>query len=290
LVNHVKRGKLFFVSRKRKIIFSLIILFFVFIALAIIILFKFILHRKAAILIETTPASQVFIDGEGLGKTPYEGEFNEKEIAIKLIPDSFEKPLVPFETKLKLTSGVKTIVRRTFGELEGDSSGEEISFEKLRGSETSISIVSTPDAAKVFLNDQFKDVTPLKISDIASGTYQISLKADNYEDRSFSVQTYPGYGVTAVVELAKKSGEETKKSEESPSPTEVKILETPTGFLRVREEPNKDSAELGQVDPGKTYKFLDKDKDSGWYKIEFDDGKSGWVSNDYATASAEVKP
>jgi hypothetical protein len=59
----------------------------------------------------------------------------------------------------------------------------------------------------------------------------------------------------------------------------VKISDTPTGFLRVRVEPMGE--EIGQVNPGETYKMLSQK--NGWYEIQMTDGKSGWVSSQYAS-------
>jgi uncharacterized protein YgiM (DUF1202 family) len=68
----------------------------------------------------------------------------------------------------------------------------------------------------------------------------------------------------------------------------VEILSTPTGFLRVREEPSSLGKEIGQVEPGKNYVLVETDEKTGWFKIEYlpaqagEDGKVGWISNQYA--------
>jgi uncharacterized protein YgiM (DUF1202 family) len=56
-------------------------------------------------------------------------------------------------------------------------------------------------------------------------------------------------------------------------------LQTPTGFLRVRDQASLGGAEIGQVKPGETYTLLDEQ--SGWYKIKFNN-KEGWISSQYA--------
>jgi len=59
-------------------------------------------------------------------------------------------------------------------------------------------------------------------------------------------------------------------------------LSTPTGFLRVRSEPSTAGEEVAQVDPGDRFPYLETDEDTGWFKIEYEDGEEGWVSNQYA--------
>lgn len=83
----------------------------------------------------------------------------------------------------------------------------------------------------------------------------------------------------------------TVKLTPKPTPTTVKltpperpyveILNTPTGWLRVRAEPNTTSEELTKVKPGETYKYLES-TENGWYKIELVDGTEGWISGQYA--------
>src|SRR3990172_11335576 len=71
---------------------------------------------KAALLVESSPNSTAFVNGEQVGRTPYEGEFSAGEVVIKLIPDSFESPLAPYQSTVDLVAGIKTVVRRSFGD------------------------------------------------------------------------------------------------------------------------------------------------------------------------------
>ena len=79
----------------------------------------------------------------------------------------------------------------------------------------------------------------------------------------------------------------TPKSKITPTPSTaperpyVEILDTPTGWLRVRKEPNTQAAEITKVNPKETYKFSEANE-TGWYKIELPDGQEGWISGQYA--------
>ncbi|MEK7188608.1 MAG: PEGA domain-containing protein [Patescibacteria group bacterium] len=249
--------------------------------------------KKAAIFIDSTPSSLVFINGEQIGRTPYQGSHNPGEITLKLVPDALQEPLSPYETKVGLTSGIKTIVRRYFGSSEDINSGEIISFEKTGLADASLSVVSNPDAAQVSLDGQVRGFTPIKISPVSPGKHELRLDATNYEGRSFPVGTQDGYLLTAAVKLAS-----SPKQEPSPVPEvlseskivgKIEISDTPTGFLRVRESPFVSSIEVGKVKPGEIFEILEEDEKSGWFKIEFlpaqtgEKGKEGWVSNQYAT-------
>lgn len=76
----------------------------------------------------------------------------------------------------------------------------------------------------------------------------------------------------------------------APARPYVEILKTGTAatkdapkndWLRVRQEANQSSQVLTYVYAGETYKFLDS-TDVGWYQIELADGKTGWISGQYA--------
>ncbi len=240
--------------------------------------------KGAGVSVDTKPASTVFIDGEQVGRTPYEGVKTPGEVTIKLLPDSFEKPLSPYETKVTLTAEVQTVIKREFGETEDLSSGAIVSFEKVGSREVSISVVSIPDGAEVSLNGQVRGFTPFKTSSINDGNHQLSLSALGFNDYQLNVRTYAGYKVTAVFKLAPGGVVEEAKDEivEELKVQEVEILTTGTGFLRVRAGPSVLEAEVGRVGPGKRYPLVESDVASGWFKIEYEEGKEGWVSNEYA--------
>lgn len=248
--------------------------------------------QKAGLIIETNPASMVFINAEQVGRTRYETTRNPGDIVVKLVPESVDKPLAPYETKIALVAGVKTIIQRDFGDSEDTSSGVIVSFEKAVDKETSISVISIPDSAQVTIDGQVRGFAPFKSSSIVEGEHTLTVGARDYVEKSIDIRTYKGYKLTAIFKLAPIAAEVSL----SPSPTAspepevnyVEILETSTGYLRVRSEPSTLAPEVAQVDPGKKYKLLDTDEKTGWFKIEYQpasdesQAKSGWVTNQYA--------
>lgn len=246
--------------------------------------------KPGGILVNTNPASSVFINGNLVGKTPYEGTFKVEEVVVKLVPESGDKNYLPYEAKVSLVSGVKTVVRREFGETEDTSSGEIISFEKEEGKGISLVVVSTPDNAQVSIDGTPKGFAPYKISTISPGEHQVSVKAVGFTERVLTINTVTGYRLSIITNLAK---EEVKTQDVAGGKTEVKtfveILETPTGFLRVRTGPGGAGSEIHQVKPGEKYPFLEEDADTGWFKIQIQEkapglpeGIVGWVSNEFS--------
>lgn len=82
------------------------------------------------------------------------------------------------------------------------------------------------------------------------------------------------------------TGEQLPLEEEEIMPEEellprIIILETPTGWLRVREGPGTNYPEITKIYSGETYPLLEESE--GWYKIELEDGGNGWIHASYAT-------
>ena len=83
-----------------------------------------------------------------------------------------------------------------------------------------------------------------------------------------------------VEEVSLKTEEEEKPAAEEQEVTgEVTILDTPTGWLRVRTAPG--GSEIGKVLPGEEYPVISQSND--WFEIELEEGKTGFVSSKYAS-------
>ena len=249
--------------------------------------------KGAGLLIETNPVSSVFINGELSGRTPYEEVRKAGEVTVKLVPESFERPLAPYETKVTLVSGVQTVSHWEFGESEELGQGEIVSFEKAGKEDTALSVVTIPFSSQFEIDGGIKVFTPYKTSSIAPGEHTLFFSSKGFLDRTIRVKAVSGYKLTAIVQLAQNPEvmEEVVTEEvqgQKEKKIEVEILSTPTGFLRVRAEPSTLGEEIGQVEPGERYPFLEEDEKTGWFKIEFssagtnEEVKQGWVSNTYA--------
>lgn len=244
---------------------------------------------QAGIQIEATPQAAVFINDQEVGTTPYEAGMPPQDMTLRLVPLSSDMSLSPWTRKIALTEGVKTVVKRDFGESEEKSAGEILSFEKIPGKEAALAIVSTPDSAELVIDGERVGFTPIRRDSLSVGKHQIAVSRPGYAPRELSVTTVAGYKLTAVVMLAGQEASPSAEATDSATPakdaskkTEVEILDTPTGFLRVREEPSTAATEAARIDPGKKFPYLDQNKDGSWYKIEYEKGKTGWISAQYA--------
>lgn len=273
---------------KRRLVFVTLI-FAVLAFVGFFVWLYYLRNKPAAILIESQPVSQVYIDGEKVGLTPFEGEYNPGEVRIKLIPQSLEMALVPYEAKIYLESGVKTIVRRKLGEIEGEGSGLIISFKKTDINETSVSVVTKPDAAQIFIDGSFVDVSPTKQT-VAPGEHELKVDAEGYHENSLTIQTTSRYDLTAVVELERNDSERVSEGEKKDNDVEkITILSTPIGYLRVRASDSTEAEEVAQLQPGEEYELLEENDNKDWYKIKVSEDEEGWIFAEYATKSADIK-
>lgn len=258
----------------------------------------FVLYRSlrpevAGIQIESTPSAAVFLDNERVGVTPYEANRAPGDLVVRLIPQANMTPLVPWETKITLSAQVKTVVRRDFAASEQESSGEIISFERdPRGTKSSLAVVSDPRTAQVSLDGKSQGFTPVPVDNLAPGEHQIQVSAPGFRERTILARSVSGFKLTVYAKLAQDLEEKLSEDQDStPSPTPaqtlVEILSTPTGFLRVRSAPSTSATESARVAPGKTYPFIEDSPNKDWFKIEYETGKEGWVSSQYAKKKEE---
>lgn len=261
-----------------------------FVTLAFFGMFK---QKMAGLLVEAEPVSTVYIDGVMAGKTPYETNLEAGEILIQLVPDIFEdQQLDSYETKVSLEPGVKTIIKRSFNADKDLVSGIIVSFEKIGGDESLLTVVSVPDNAQIFIDGKAHGFAPIRTK-VNAGDHDLLISHVGHLDKSLPVRIYKGYKLTAVVKLPKNT-----KPEPTPQPVlsettqnlgKIEISDTGVGFLRVRGEPNTNSEVVGQVIPGEIYDVLEVNENNSWYKIkvvlETHDGESseteGWVSGEF---------
>lgn len=237
----------------------------------------------AALQVTATPKSQVYLNGQLLGETPYSSDkLKPGEQTVKIVP--LDEPANFFEQKVKLAPLLLTAIDRTFRTNEAQNEGLILTLEELQDkTATELVLLSSPSEAKVFLDNDLKGITPLNLKEIPSSDHEINLSLPGFIDKRTRVKISSGYKLIADFKLA-------VSMEVSPSATPVltptktasasaKIKQTPTGFLRVRFSPSLNASEVGQVKPGESFPILEEAE--GWTKISLPDNQSGWASNLY---------
>lgn len=267
--------------------------FFVFLVLTIIIFVAalFYLNRKTgkgALQVTTIPESRIYLEGKFIGNTPlckcnsYDmlpvGDYN-----IEIVPN--QSGLRPYREKITINKSTLSVIDRNFGN-GALSSGSVITLEPLSDKKAlEIMIISFPDKASVFIDNDLVGITPLLLKNITESDHDLRITKNGYSDKSVRIKAVVGFRLKAIITLGINpdfSSPSTVPSSITPSPSvsKVVILDTPTGFLRVREESSVASPEIGRVNPGSTFDLVSEKE--GWFKIKLEDGRTGWVSSQYA--------
>jgi len=242
---------------------------------------------KGALQVTSVPATQVFLDGKFIGKTPLclcelQQLVKTGEHTIKLVP--VEKGFKEYEQKITIFQGVLTVVDRTFDKKSSASTGSVITLSDISDKNKSeILVISFPTGAQVVLDSNVKGETPLEIKDVTASDHEIKLLKDGYREKVIKVKTVPGKRLEAAVSLGIRTDlteENAKASTSAEVVNKVVILETPTGFLRVRERDSLGSSQIGTVNPGDNLELVSEKEN--WYEIKLTDGQIGWISTEYA--------
>ena len=274
----------------RKILF--VILCFV-IALLIFGLVVYLLGQrpeKGALQVTSSVKAQVLINGKLFGETPLclceaKDMLNTGEYTIRLVPK--EGNFEPFQRKITINPKVLTVVDRSFSQT-ALSQASVISLSKIEDNkDAQISVISFPTDSQVYLDSDLVGQSPVLLKNITESDHEIKVVRQGYKDKTVRIRTVLGYKLEAIVYLGidPQVASSSATLISSPSATvtgkeTVTILDTPTGFLRVRKDPSVGAAEVGRVIPDEVFDLLDEQ--TGWYKIKLKSDVEGWVSSQYA--------
>lgn len=245
----------------------------------------------------SSPEAGVFVNNVNAGKTPFENKYKPGEYLLKLIPEGTATDTTSWNGKVQIYKNTLTYVNRELGSSDITSAGEIFTTAKMKEAPKNanfgeIYVETDPQGAIISLDNDEKGVAPLILSDVLKGDHELSISMPGFFRRTQKVNVDPGYRVNSYFKLAidqsqKKPEEKKKEATESAKTkkTMITIKDNELGFLRVREEPTVTATEAAQVKPGEKFEVLEED--NNWYKINYTEGKSGWVSGEYATKTEE---
>ena len=242
---------------------------------------------KGALQVTSSPQSQVYLNGQLIGQTPL-CKCDPKDMIpignyrIRLIPK--EGNAKPYDEQIAINKSTLTVVDRTFGE---NSSGSVITLTPLSNKkDTELMVISFPDKTNVFLDNNQKGAAPILIKDVIESDHELKLTKEGYLDKTLRIRTTSGFRLKSVaflsanINTASASSQLSLPTPQAPKVAKVTVLDTPTGFLRVREDSSLASSEIGRVSPGDSLELVSEKE--GWFQIKMKDGKTGWISSQYA--------
>ncbi len=244
--------------------------------------------QKSGIEIMSYPTAKVFIDGKEAGMTPYKNvtlKPGEAEIRLEARNKTWKR-------KIDLKSDVNTVINWEFGEGENEDGGYLLFMEKTGNEKRAGLMVSaSPDKAAVAVEGEIIGFSPLRIDDVSGGDKQVSISFPGYKSINLYIKTTGGYQLVIEAFMVEQKIEndtenplelvvEDLEPKMESSLGKVVILKTETGWLRVREAASSGGREVGRVNPEEEYNLLEEKE--GWYKIDYEEGKEGWISASYA--------
>jgi hypothetical protein len=279
----------------KKIVFVFIASFVLALALFLAVQYYLSVNaQKGALQVTSAPESKVYLNNKYLGQSPLckceaADMLSAGEYTIRLVP--LDSSLREFQEKITISQAVLTVVDRKFGK-NSLSEGSIISLTPLADKEKiELLVASFPQGSDVLLDDTTIGSTPLHYKDPTESDHVLKIRKEGYNDKEVRIRTPRGYKLTVTAYLSTNaaaqpaSGESSPTGGPTPTPTpeqaRITILETPTGFLRVRATASTTGAEVGRVSPGQTYPLISEQ--AGWYEITLEDGTKGWISSEYAT-------
>ncbi len=267
----------------KKIIFAFVGLVGV-IGLFVFIFTNSLNKQEAAIKLVSHPSAKVYINGKQAGTTPYENDNLPAELTtFKLALENSDQF---WQRDLKLTPNTQTIVNWNFNPQEEQQFGSVLYLEKISYPDRAdLMVTCQSQSCSVKVDGQLKGPAPLNLEAVGPGEHTITVSQPGYQAQEVTARAVKNYRLVVEIELAKKEAEQEivdQVATPTPGPDlpKVIILQTPTGWLRVREGPSTGNPEVAKVSPDEEFVLLDEQED--WYKIEYEEGKEGWISATYA--------
>ncbi len=239
------------------------------------------IKQKGGISILSNPSdAEVSLDGKQVGQTTYENKsLDTREYLVKIDKDG-----ASWQGRVTIEPGTVTVINRDLAPSEASSAGEVLSLTKGRG----MTIISNPSDADVEIDGKSYGKTPLSIN-INSGDHTINLSHTNYLNRSIRANLPANLNLTVSVDLGLSEPDLTSVSTPVITQTQqVKVLSTPTSFLRVRDKASLTGKEIGRVNTGDLLVLLEQQ--DAWDRIKMSDGTEGFVSASYVQKVTTSSP
>ncbi|MDO8498507.1 MAG: PEGA domain-containing protein [bacterium] len=229
-------------------------------------------QTRAGLKVVSEPQATVFINGKEVGQTPFEDD----NLQVREYQVSLVKNEMVWQGTVKLNKGTLSVANRELGETAAFSSGEVLTLESGKG----ITVTSLPEGVKVEIDGKDYGQTPVSLTDLAVGDHNLLLSKDGYLQRSIRATLPAGLQLHLDVDLAISES----LAEDTPAPVtpvipKVTVLQTPIGFLRLRDRPSLQGKEIAQATVGSSLTLLEEL--SGWDKVRLDNGLEGYVSSSY---------
>lgn len=286
--------------KRKLLLFLSIILVGTGIFLLVRVIYNFRDVEKGGLQVTANVNAKVLLDGKFIGNIPVRKIDQQDTVAsgnYELRIEPQDTTLAAFTTRVQINGGVLTAVDKTF--LPGSlGSAYILTLEKSASPKPQVEVTSIPDGAMVTIDSVSVGVTPYKSDALSASEHEIEIQKEGFAKKTIRIKTVENH--TLLVSATLGTGDIGNIPDTSPSITpsvspilsptsppptltNVTILPTPNGFLRVRSGAGTSFGEVARVKTGETFPVISEQ--SGWYQIKVDDTTSGWISSQYAKKS-----
>jgi len=166
---------------------------------------------SAVLVVESDPEGAVVrIDGSNAGTTPARIErVKTGEVVVEIVADGY----VPYRREMRLRAGE---IYRVEAQLDSQPG--------------SLTVVSDPTGARIFINDEYRDETPATITGLDLGLYDVRVERRGFAPQNRSVTVAAGSTRTEEFRLLRDSGKLILVTE--PAGVQVYIDGEPVGITR----------------------------------------------------------
>lgn len=243
-----------------------------------------------ALKVKTNIKSKVYLDNNFLGATPLcKGDHNcddkegikTGEYFLKIVPE--DSSFIPFSVKIPIHKDVLTVVERMFLP-SSMSHAFVLTLERISPRQPQMLLTSLPSGALAFIDGNLVGNTPLLLEKLETKEHEVQIQKYGFAKKTLKVNARPFYKLVVFGILGTQPPIETiplaAPATVATQSGSIKITKTPTGFLRVRQEPSLSSREITKVYPEEVYPYLEERQ--GWLKIQLKDSATGWILETYA--------
>lgn len=277
---------------KLKLIAILSIAFIAFVGIKFF--FDIVSKKEGRLQVASRPGAAIFLDNVMKGNTPFINTLKEGSYLLKIVPDGVATSAASWQKKISIYSGALTYVDVQLESTDIASWADVYWLTQKSGFDksSSLTIETEPSGALIYIDNDEKGVSPLTLENVVQGSHELSVFMPGFSRRSKKINISPGFVLHAYVKLALDPSQKSHYTISTPDliatsaasikepANTVRILDTPTGWLRVREEPSLAGSESARVNPGQRFELVEEQ--IGWYKIKVDSLIQGWISSQYA--------
>ncbi len=163
----------------------------------------FLGQDQAGLHIEANETATIYLDDKHVGNTTFDQQkLKAGQYALKLVSE--KNPNKQWQTNIRLTSKVITVVSYNFADQPDQASYYVLQLEKLANQNNAeMAFITQPDNVIITLDGQPKGLSPVTLEQLTPGEHQVLLSAPAHQEISIPARILAGYSLLVNAQLAR---------------------------------------------------------------------------------------